>query len=238
MATATSPTSLSSDLAARIQEKQAEAAERYRQLIRDAADGGEVDPGEALQILENAGKDATDFDKDLAEIEHRKALQEQAGEADDLRAELRKVDADIVAARNKLADYHSQKEAEIAALAEQHREFSTKLHRAEDAATQLWKECGDPDLLGELADVEQRLRAAVDFHVRCRESLTRIRNGRRDAEADLRLANTPEKVADAEERLAKLQTVEAAQDRFDNATAAREKVEAEEREIRKRMVFA
>lgn len=126
--------------------RRTDAETRYRQAVREAAAGKELDPADVLEVLEEVGRDAEEFARDVDTVVHRAQLRAQLATAPNLKAELASLEREWQTAAAAFAAV--RKEYQDRAFQWHHRkkDLSTRIREAEATREALREGCPDESL--------------------------------------------------------------------------------------------
>jgi hypothetical protein len=137
-------------------------ADAYLALVRDIATGSEVDADHAAELIESFGKDASDFEKDIALMQRRFEMASQVAEKNELQKILPALEREAELAKQKLNEAIAKLQP-IAIEAE--RKFLDTSRRIEQffmAENQLSGSCMDQTLLNRESEIHEKRREIVE----------------------------------------------------------------------------
>ncbi len=123
------------------------AWQRYRELIEKFVDGTEVDTDLADQILDEAGQNESDLQRDVDVLTERRRLARQLADCENAEQALRTELATIEELVSQLRDFESKIHPKIQAARERYNAAERKAHQRSSAAAKLYETVMDPALL-------------------------------------------------------------------------------------------
>lgn len=161
--------SLFSALKERIVGKKKDARERLKQLRVDTADGKEVDPTEAFELLEECGVTPDEFEKQVKLLERRREMQKKVETGQRAGQVLPGVRDQLAAGEEELQRIIDDHRDRLSVLRSQRDKLNDAIKSGNNATVQLRETATDEDLLRsiedlgkEIRELSDRLRAIID----------------------------------------------------------------------------
>jgi len=138
------------------------AAEAYLSLVRSVASGDEVDCDFAAQTIEDASKDAVDFEKDVSLMQRRFSMASQVREMNALQKMLPTLENEAQIAKQKLNDAISRLQPLATQAEVKAHEIQTRIGQYSMAERQLAETCMDAGLLAKESELQKKRSEVVE----------------------------------------------------------------------------
>jgi hypothetical protein len=187
-------------MAAKHRDRQKVQGTDYPSIVRQVADGLKPDPEIVERVLFEAGKSFDDL-KAAAELyERRRQWRVQYDALPEITAEHERVENQIAAANKILEAAEKRHYDEVMPLMGDLTTLKESMRECDNAQTQLWETCSNPELVGQMNEViartQRAMREASDLIDTARQWGDRVKSERAAAEAAKMIIGGDQEVKD------------------------------------------